>query len=149
MRSTLASTLVLGALILSGCDASSDDLALSISPATYPAPGEDEVSPMIGITLRGYTDGNVVLPACPGPTNNIPILGRERFEGGAWVLKETLASCDGESTTETITAVDDGEPWVWASGPREAGSYRWWLWMEAPNGERRKVYSPILTVGGE
>jgi hypothetical protein len=150
MRSTLASTLVLGALILSGCDASSDDLSLSLDPTTYPAYGDDEAPVMVGINIEGLGGGNIHLPACPvaAPVGKVPVLDRERLDGDTWVVQVQLGSCDPETASQTVILSEASRPHFLTSGPKAAGTYRWTLWVETPEGDRVAVHSTELTVTG-
>jgi len=151
MRRSLLSALMLGSILVAGCDPTSDDFALSLDPATYPAVGADEVPHLIAIHIEGIRGGMIKLPACVVdlPIGKVPVLDLERLEGDAWVLKQSLGSCDPESTSELMTMYDTGDPHFRTPGPKEAGTYRWSLWVQTADGDRKVIHSPELTVTGE
>jgi hypothetical protein len=151
MRHSTITAVLFGSLLLGGCDPTgSDDLALALDPVAYPAP--DSLSAQaIEIRIDGVSGGDIKLPACPvdAPIEKLPVINLERLEGDSWALKQEYGGgCDPETATASMTMSGSLPSHFRVIGPRDPGSYRWTLWVETPDGDRKAIHSPEMTVTG-
>jgi hypothetical protein len=128
-----------------------DSLWLSLEATTIDLPnGEEEVLPAVELNVTGLGRDGLQLPLCPNTIHGgWPVYAMERKVGTEWELVHisTQGECDYANVEATQPLwMASGEPDLRLWPPYEAGTYRYWLYVETAAGERKAIYSPELTA---
>lgn len=154
MRRVMMATifLALSGILACGEEAGPGEaLSLTLGTTTVDLPdGEEEVLPLVELDVTGSGRNGVLLPLCPNTIHGgWPVYAMERKVGTEWDLVHI--STQGECDYANVTAVDpigpaSADPDLRLWPPYEAGTYRYWLYVETAAGERKAIYSPELTA---